>query len=65
MDSLLSFFDNKKKILGIVGIASAIDFTLKLIKNLTNLQYKKYINKKEIRISSKYSESPYIFTKNL
>ena len=62
MDSLLSFFDNKKKILGIVGIASAIDFTLKLIKNLTNLEYKKYINKKEIRISSKYSESPYIFT---
>ena len=52
----------KKKILGIVGIASAIDFTLKLIKNLTNLEYKKYINKKEIRISSKYSETPYVFT---
>ena len=62
MDSLLSFFDYKKKILGIVGIASAIDFTLKLIKNLTNLEYKKYINKKEIRISSKYSETPYVFT---
>ena len=62
MDSILFFFDNKKKILGIVGIASAIDFTLKLIKKLTNLEYKKYINKKEIRISSKYSETPYVFT---
>ena len=52
----------KKKILGIVGIASAVDFTVKLIKNLTNLEYKKYINKKEIRISSKYSKTPYVFT---
>ena len=33
-----------------------------MIKNLTNLEYKKYINKKEIRISSKYSETPYVFT---
>jgi alpha-beta hydrolase superfamily lysophospholipase len=52
----------KRKILGIVGIASAIDFTIKLIKNLTNLEYKKYIDKKEIRIISKYSKAPYVFT---
>ena len=33
-----------------------------MIKNLTNLEYKKYINKKEVRISSKYSKTPYVFT---
>ena len=52
----------KRKILGIVGIASAVDFTVKLLQNLTRLEYKKYISKKEIEISSKYSKSPYVFT---
>ena len=52
----------KRKILGIVGIASAVDFTIKLLQNLTRLEYKKYISKKEIKISSKYSKSPYVFT---
>ena len=52
----------KRKILGIVGIASAVDFTVKLLQNLTRLEYKKYISKKEIKISSKYSKSPYVFT---
>ena len=53
----------KKKLIGIIGIASAIDFTDKLIKNLNPLAYEKYKNKKEIKIRSQYSKKPYVFSK--
>ena len=52
----------KKKLLGIVGIASAFDFTSRILKNLSTVEYKKYKYKKEIKLSSNYSKSPYIFT---
>ena len=53
----------KKKLLGIIGIASAIDFTSKLIQNLNSSEYKKYIDNKEIKIHSKYSKHPYCIEK--
>ena len=53
-----------KKIIGIIGIASAIDFTLKLVKNLNSIEYKNYDKKKEIKVYSKYSRNPYTFKKS-
>ena len=53
----------KKKLLGIIGIASAVDFTSRLIKNLHSSEYKKYLNNKEIKVHSKYSKNPYVFKK--
>ena len=54
----------KKKILGIVGIATAADFTYKLEKELNKKEYKDYIKKKKLVIKSEYSNTPYIFSKN-
>ncbi len=48
--------------MGIVGIASAFDFTSRILKNLSTVEYKKYKYKKEIKLSSNYSKNPYIFT---
>ena len=61
MDSLL-FINDIKKLVGIIGISAAIDFTSRLINNLSPSEYQNYI-KKAIQINSKYSKNPYIFTK--
>ncbi len=53
----------KKKILGIIGIATAADFTHKLKNALSKQQYKNYIKKKKIVIKSEHSNDPYVFTK--
>ena len=52
----------KKKLLGIIGISSAIDFTSRLLESLSTLEYKKYINNKGIKINSNYSKKPYFFS---
>ncbi len=52
----------KKKLLGIIGVSSAIDFTSRLLENLNTVEYKKYINNKAIKVNSNYSQKPYIFS---
>ena len=54
----------KKNIIGIVGISTAADFTLKLEKQLNKKEYKNYIKKKKLVIKSEYSNTPYVFSKN-
>ena len=53
----------KKNILGIIGIGAAPDFTNDIIKNLSSIQKKRYIDKGYISIKSDYEEKPYKFTK--
>ena len=53
----------KKNILGIIGIGAAPDFTNDIIKNLSSIEKKKYIDKGYISIKSDYEEKPYKFTK--
>ena len=53
----------KKKILGVIGIGAAPDFTNDIIKNLSSIQKKKYVDKGYISIKSDYEKKPYIFTK--
>ena len=52
----------KKKLLGIVGISSAVDFTSRILENLNAVEYKKYIKDKIIKVNSNYSQKPYIFS---
>ena len=60
--SLLVTIKFKSKIKGIIGIATAPDFTKKLIKKLSAKEKKIYLKNKFIHVSSKYSESKYTFT---
>ena len=53
----------KKNILGVIGIGAAPDFTNDIIKNLSSIQKKRYIDKGYISIKSDYGEKPYKFTK--
>ena len=53
----------KKNIIGIIGIGAAPDFTNDIIKNLSSIQKKRYIDKGYISIKSDYEEKPYKFTK--
>ena len=53
----------QKNILGIIGIGAAPDFTNDIIKNLSSIQKKRYIDKGHILIKSNYEEKPYKFTK--
>ena len=53
----------KKNILGFIGIGAAPDFTNDIIKNLSSIQKKNYIDKGYISIKNDYEESPYKFTK--
>ena len=53
----------KKNILGVIGIGAAPDFTNDIIKNLSLIQKKKYMDKGYISIKSDYGEKPYSFTK--
>ena len=52
----------RNKLLGIIGISSAIDFTSRLLENLNTLEHKNYINNKGIKVNSNYSKKPYIFS---
>jgi len=54
----------KTKILGVVGISTAADFTLKLEKKLNKKEYEDYIKQRKLVIISEYSNTPYIFSKN-
>ena len=53
----------KKNILGIIGIGAAPDFTNDILKNLSSIQKKRYIDKGYISIISDYEKKPYKFTK--
>ena len=53
----------KKKILGIIGIGAAPDFTNDIVENLSSTKKKKYLEKGFITIKSDYEEKPYTFTK--
>jgi len=61
--SLILLKKFKKNILGIIGIGAAPDFTNDIIKNLSSLQKKRYIDKGYISIKSDYGEKPYNFSK--
>ena len=52
----------KRKLIGIVGIASAADFTSRM-ENLHSSEHEKYLDNKEIKVHSKYSKHPYVFKK--
>ncbi len=52
-----------KKILGVIGIATAVDFTFFLERELDEKQKKKFIKTKQLVIRSNYSDKPYIFKK--
>ena len=53
----------KKKILGIIGIGAAPDFTYDILKSLSLNEKKAYKNKGYILIKSNYDAQPYTFTK--
>ena len=53
----------KKRILGIIGIGAAPDFTNDIITNLSLSQKKKYREKGHVAIKSDHDKQPYIFTK--
>ena len=53
----------KKKISGVIGIAVAADFTVFLEKGLNKKQRENYIKTNKMTIKSKYSYTPYIFSK--
>ena len=53
----------KKNILGVIGIGAAPDFTNNIIKNLSSIQKKIYMDKGYVSIRSDYGEKPYKFTK--
>ena len=53
----------KKYTLGVIGIGAAPDFTNDMIKNLSSIQKRKYLDKGYISIKSEYGEKPYKFTK--
>lgn len=52
-----------KKIIGMIGIGTAADFTDDILKNLSLNEKKNYMNKKYISINSNYDNPPYIFKK--
>ena len=53
----------RKKIFGVIGISSAINFTSDIVKNLNKQEYKKYLLEKKVLIKSEYSDTPYCFSK--
>ncbi|MEC8100373.1 MAG: alpha/beta hydrolase, partial [Pseudomonadota bacterium] len=53
----------KRKIKGIIGIASAVDFTSIMLKKLNKSQYQKFLNLKKLKVESDYSKTPYFFSK--
>ncbi|MAK09218.1 MAG: hypothetical protein CML36_01870 [Rhodobacteraceae bacterium] len=53
----------RKKIMGVIGIGAAADFTDDILKNLSMNEKKTYKNKKIISIDSNYNNQPYIFEK--
>ncbi len=53
----------KKKILGVIGIAAAADFTDDILKNLSLAEKISYKNKRYISINTNYDNSPYTFNK--
>ncbi|MEC8099716.1 MAG: alpha/beta fold hydrolase [Pseudomonadota bacterium] len=54
----------KRKVLAVIGISTAVDFTSYILKNLSKKNFIKYMKEKKVIINSNYSSSPYIFTKN-
>ncbi len=61
--SLILLKKFKKKILGVIGIGVAPDFTNDIINNLSSVQKKKYMDKGFISIKNDYGEKPYKFSK--
>ena len=53
----------KKKILGVIGIAAAADFTDDILKNLSLAEKISYKNKRYISINTNYDNSAYTFNK--
>ena len=53
----------KKDILGVIGIGAAPDFTNDIIKNLSSIEKKRYIDKGYISIKSDHEGKPYKFSK--
>ena len=53
----------KKNILGFIVVGAAPDFTNDIIKNLSSIQKKRYMDTGYISIKSDYGEKPYKFTK--
>ena len=53
----------KKRVLGIIGIGAAPDFTKNIITNLSLNQKKKYRDEGYVLIKSDYDKEPYKFTK--
>ena len=54
----------KKKILGVIGIGAAPDFTDDIINNLSSIQKKIYMDKDYVSIKNDYGGKPYKFTRN-
>ena len=54
----------QKKILGVIGIAAAPDFTNDVINNLSSSQKKRYMDKGYVSIKNDYGGKPYKFTRN-
>ena len=61
--SIIMLQNTKKKIIGVIGIAAAVDFTADILKNLSLNEKKTYKRKRYISINSNYDNSPYIFKK--
>lgn len=61
--SLLIANKLRSRVKGVIGIATAPDFTKKLINKLSPKEKQIYFKKKYICISSEYAESKYTFTK--
>ena len=60
--SLLIAIKFRSKIKGIIGIATAPDFTKRLIDKLSPREKKMYFKDKFINVSSEYTDSKYTFT---
>ena len=54
----------KKRIVGVIGIAAAPDFTSKILKALNEKQKKLYEKNNHIKIKSDYDDKGYIFSRN-
>tara|TARA_B100001248_G_C27357694_1_gene444705 strand:+ start:689 stop:1450 length:762 start_codon:yes stop_codon:yes gene_type:complete len=66
MGGWISFYISiimKREICGIIGIATAADFTVQLEKEMTEKQSYYYKKQDILRIKSEYSKEPYVFTK--
>ncbi len=53
----------QKRILGVIGIGAAPDFTNDIINNLSSIQKKRYIDKGYVSIKNDYGGKPYKFTR--